>query len=130
MSNHYHLVCISHDGDEQYSDEVGNHNAKPASQAVKFRENIKKIKELLQPLDITFSDVAQSHWDSYFVQALIFVGNHPDCDLILKDEYGASIPFDDEPDPHEGEDKFCSKCGGRLVGYGSGSERRCINNRH
>lgn len=123
MSNHYHLVCISHEHSEQYSDEVGNHNPRPASLAVKHRESIEKIKELLKPFDIEFSDVARSHWDSYMAQAMIFVANHPNCDLILKDEYGALIPFEDEPDPHEGEDKFCSKCGGRLVG----NEKVCIN---
>lgn len=118
MSNNYRLVCLSHEGGEQYSDEVGNNNAKPASLAVKNRENIGKMAEMLAPLDLRINDVAHAHWDNYMIHAIMFVSEHPKCELELHDEYGALVAFEDEPDPHDGPDKFCSKCGGRRGNVG------------
>lgn len=118
MSNHYRLVCLSHEGGEQYSDEVGNNNAKPASLAVKNRENIGKMAEMLVPLDLRINDVAHAHWDNYMIHAIMFVAEHSGCEIELHDEYGALIAFEGEPDPHDGPDKFCSKCGGRRGNVG------------
>lgn len=118
MSNNYRLVCLSHEGGEQYSDEVGNNNAKPASLAVRNRENIGKMVEMLAPLDLRINDVAHAHWDNYMIHAIMFVAEHPKCELELHDEYGALVAFEGEPDPHDGPDKFCSKCGGRRGNVG------------
>lgn len=119
MSNNYQLVCLSHEGGEQYSDEVGNNDAKPASIVMENRENIAKMAEMLGPLELRIKDVAHAHWDNYMINAIMFVADHPTCEIELHDEYGALIPFEGQPDPHDGPDKFCSKCGGRLGPVGT-----------
>lgn len=129
MSNNYQLVCLDHEAGAQYSEEVGNRNAKPASLAVKHREDIVKAIKLLEPLEFYARDVARAHWSSDLAKAIDFIVEHPTCEKIeLRDEYGSLVAFEDEPDPHEGEDKFCSKCGGRLVG--KSGWKVCINNKH
>ena len=112
MSNHYHLACLSHGGE---SEDVGNRDAKPASLVVKNRENIVKAVELLRPLDIPVSDIGEAHWDGRVAHAMRFVAEHPECELELHNESCNVIAFQDEPDPHDGPDKFCPKCGGRIV---------------
>jgi len=111
VSNHYYLSCVAH---EEVSDEVGNRNALPASVAVENRENIVKAVELLKPLDLDASDFANAHWSSDYANAIRFVARHYECELELHDESGALVPFVGKPDPHEGEDKFCQKCGSRI----------------
>lgn len=112
MSNHYHLSCVSHGGE---SDDVGNRDPKPASLVMKNRENIVKAVELLKPLDIPVGDLGEAHWDSRVATAMRFVSEHPDCEIELHNESCDLIPFEDDPDPHDGPDKFCSKCGGRII---------------
>lgn len=125
MSNEYQLVCLSHKEGDRYSEDVGNRNPKPASLVMKHRENIVKAVKLLEPMEFYARDIARAHWSSDVAKAIDFVVDHPTCEIELRDEYGALIPFVDEPDPHDGEDKFCSKCGGRLVG--KGDTKVCIN---
>jgi len=110
------------------SDEVGNNDPRVASLVVKNRENISTIAELLRPLDLDIDDVARGHWNSYMINAIAFVAKHPSCEIELHDEYGSLVAFEDEPDPHEGEDKFCPKCRGRLIK--ENDAKVCINNRH